>query len=360
MKERISLYQATLLSIFAVSSTSILFLPMIMIERSGRDAWISAILLIVINLALVPLYYFLSRRMGKDNLIDFTRKTLGNLITIPLTLNLVAYFIMISGIVFRQTAEILTTFYPLTPLWFFLISMIIVGSFYVYNGLETMARNAELYFYLLIILFGVIMALMIDELSPEYLQPVLARGFSPVLKGTLPGLVFFSEIFIILIWSPSIKNRKNLHKAMIVAIIFYGSGFLLVIFYSIMFFGSFLADEFQLPLVTLVGYIRKLDIIERIDPYLIFFWTSIGIGKATLFMYGAVYTTRKLLNTSNTYLPILFILPFIFYFSFYYFQNIGELTDFIATSTLYFVVVQILFPLLIYLASLIRGVKEDE
>src|SRR6056297_1931442 len=161
MKERISLYQAALLLSITIGGTAILFLPRLMIEKSGRDAWITGIILIIFGLVISILYTLLIRRMKSTNFIEFNKKTLGKFLTFPLAINLIVYFIMISGVVIRQTAEVMNTnYYPLTPLWFINLALILVASVFVYYGLETMARAAEILFYLFLFLFLFVMLLL--------------------------------------------------------------------------------------------------------------------------------------------------------------------------------------------------------
>ncbi len=361
MKERISLYQVALMLIITIGGTAILFLPRILIEKSGRDAWLTGLILLVFGLLVSILYTLLIRRMKTSNFIEFNKKTVGKFLTFPLAINLTAYFIMISGIVVRQTAEVMVAnYFSLTPLWFINITLILAAAVFVYYGLETMARSAEILFYLLLFIFLSVLFLLVDELNPQYIQPVLGKGIKPVIKGLFPGLIFFSEIFIILIWAPNLKKRNKVYKSLIAGTLIAGLIFIILIYFSITFFGVALADELTLPLVTMVSYVSKLGIFERLDPLIIFFWVGAGLGKAIYFLYGAVYTLHKLFNFNNYYLIIIFIIPFIFYFSFYYFQNIVQVTDFIAGSAPYFVSVQVLYPLLLYLISLIRGVSGNE
>ena len=361
MKERISLYQTALLLTIAVLPTSIVLLPAVIVNNAGRDGWISAIILILLGFVFSYFYTLLIKRMGSMNFIEFNKKILGKWLTTPLVINLIVYFIMISGVVTRQTAEIITFNYlPLTPLWFINLNIILIGALFVFYGLETMGRTAEILVYLFYILFFLIIILIINDISLNNLRPFVAHGIKPVLKGIYPGLIFFSEIFIILFWSPNIKKRKNVVKSLLWAIFVVGFFFVLVIFLIITLYGESLSNELTIPLVTLIGYVSKLEVFERMDPFVLFFWIGGGIGKMTMFMYGAVYTLQKFFNTSTNYLFTLLVIPPIFYFSFYYFHNFIELNQFVARTAPYFVSVQVLYPLIIYIISLIRGIKISE
>ena len=355
MKERISLYQTALLLAVTVVPTAIVFLPSVAIERAARDAWISGLLMILGGLILSALYTALIKKMGSMDFIEFNKKVLGKWLTYLLGINLIIYFVLSAGVIIRETTEVVIANYlPLTPLWFLNMTMILVGVIFVFYGLECMARTVEILFYLFLGIFLLVMLMVIDELDPQFLQPVMARGIKPVISGTFPGLIFFSELFIILFWSPNLKKRKKVHKALLAGTFISGLIFMLVICYSIMLFGASLADELALPLITQVSYVSKLDVFERLDPLVLFFWVGGGIGKVTIFMYGALYTGQKLLKLPTYYKLIFPILPPVFYFSYYYFPNITEINKFLSNTYPYYLAIQFLYPLLLYIVSFIR------
>ncbi len=223
METKISGYQATLLLIITIVSTTIIFLPTNMINIAFQDAWISVLLLVGITLLFSPVHIFLCKKMGKTDLITFTRNVFGNFFTIVVGLIIIITFIILSGIVVRETTEILATVYYLqTPLWFLNIIIIFTASILVYYGLEAIARSLEIIFYVFLIFFLITFILLIKDMSLSLLKPVLENGFKPVLGGITPGLVFFSETFVILILNPHISDRDRISSPLIIAIIVTG------------------------------------------------------------------------------------------------------------------------------------------
>ena len=361
MKTLISNYQATLILIVIIVSTAIVFLPSIIIQIAHQDSWLSIILLFMIAPGFIFVYYALCQKMGRTNLIQFTRKTFGKYLYIPFILFTIIAFIVLSGTIVRETAEVMITAYmPLTPLWFFNFTIIFTAAILIYYGLEVIGRCLEIFFYLFLSSFLLIIILLIPDMSLNLLQPVLGEGIMPVLKGIYPGLLFFSELFIILILAPHLTQKGKVLKPLLSANFFAGGILLIVILSILTLFGSNYAQNLTIPLVTVNSYVEKFKIVERLDPLFIFYWIGGGIFKVSIFMYIIVYSAQKLFKLSTYHIFIPIIIPPVYYFSFYYFQNLAQLTDFLTSSIHWFLGILILYPALLLIISWIRGVDCSE
>ncbi|MFW6266668.1 MAG: GerAB/ArcD/ProY family transporter [Halanaerobiales bacterium] len=358
MKTVISGYQATLILIVVTVSTTIITVPSLLVERAGRDAWVSVIFLTIYALLFSLILAYLCHLMGRVDLINFCRKTLGNIFTIPIALAIITVFLALTGTVVRETSEVLQNAYlTRTPLWYLNVIIILTSAILVYYGLESIARSLEVLIYIFITFFIFIMVLLINETSLNFIKPVLANGFKPALVGVYPGLVFFSEIFIILIFAPNLTEKGKAFIPLIRTVLFSGFIIITTILMSLLIFGPQLTAKYSLPLINLTSYVKKFMIIERMDPLFIFYWVGGGIFKSAIFLYVAVYVAQKLFNLKTHYSFIPVFIPPVFYISFNLFQNFTELNDFILTSTPYFLSILVFFPILLLVISKIWGVN---
>ena len=358
MKTKISIYQTTLLLVITVLGTAILLAPTFIISEAKQDAWLVGILLVVFAGVISLIYVFLIRRMGKMDLIKFSRQVFGKTLTIPLGIGLFIYFLIISGTVIRETSEIMVGVYlPATPLWFFNLISILTVAVLVCYGLEVMARSLEIVFYFFLVTFLVAVFALIKDMSIGYLQPVLGTDLQSILGGTYLGLIFFSQLFIILILAPQLGKQKQCYQALFRAIIIIGVVFLIAILTSIMIFGPQLAANLTFPLLSAHRYGEVFTVVERLDPLFIFYWMGGGTFKAAIFLYSAVYVGQKFFKLDTYYCLIPIAIPITFYISFYYFQNFAELVNFIQQSTPYFLSIQVLYPCLLLVVSSLRGIK---
>lgn len=357
MKTVISSYQTTLILIAVLVATTIIFLPSLLIERSAQDAWITMLLLIGYGIILALIYTPLCQRMGRVDIVHYSQKVLGKALTFPLTIILIIAFIFLCGTVVRETSEVLINAYMTnTPLWFFNGAMLFTIALITYYGLEVLARSLEVIFYIFLISYMLTFILLIDVISFDLLQPVLSRGITPLFIDMYPGLLFFSELSIILIIAPQITEKGNILKPLLTAVLVAGILLILPVLFSLMIFGPHLSKELIVPIVNLNSYIQKLMILERVDPLFIFYWVGGGIMKGAIFFYAAVYLAQKLFNLSTHYLFIPIILPFTFYISFTFFQNVAEIKSFLITGIPFYLAALVVYPVLLLLISIIRGV----
>lgn len=361
MENKITNHQAILLMTNTVVATAILFLPINLMERASQDAWISSILLFVSALVFSLIYSNLVKKMKKKDLITFSREVFGRVISFFLELNLVLYLVMITGIIIREISELMVAiYYPTTPLWFFNITLILTAILFVNQGLDVIARSIEIFFYIFLTLFILSIVFLIKDMSFEFLQPILARGIKPVLSGVYPGLLFYSELFLILIIAPQLKNQDNTYKILFISSVVITIILLISIITVLMIFGVDMGNRLTFPLLAAMRY-AEVQLIERLDPFYIFFWVGGGLLKITIFVYSAVFVSKKILNISlykKLIIPV--VLGGIYYFSHYFFDNIIEVFDYLITIIPYFLIVQIVYPLLLLVVSSLRGVNYNE
>ena len=362
MKTVISSYQATLIITITIIGTSMESLPSLLIQEANQDAWISLLLITIVTLLVGIIYFALAKNMKRVDLINYSRKVFGNFFTIPLALILIIAFFLLAGVVIRETSEIMENAYmPLTPLWFYNLTILLAAILIVFYGLEVIGRSLEIGFYIFIAFLSFVIIILISEMSFANLQPVLAGGIGPVIKGSYQGLTFYIETFIILILAPQITNKEKVYKSFFCGVIISTIILLSLILTILMIFGPYLAKDLSIPVINMISFVKKFMIIERLDPFFIFFWIAGGIYKAAIFIYVAVYIAQKLFNRANYYIFLIPSMPIVFYISSKYFlKNIAELQNFIIGVVPYYISIFIIYPLILYLVAKIRGVEVNE
>ncbi len=349
-------HQAILLLINTVVATAILFLPSFLLERAGEDAWISAIFLFFVALVFCLIYSSLINKMGKHDLIFLNRAVFGRIISFIFEINMIFYFVLITGIITREVSELMVgVYFPKTPLWFFNFTLLLTAVVFVNQGLDVIVRTVEIVFYIFLIFFLMSIIFLVKDMSPHFLQPVMGRGIRPVLSGVYPGLLFFSELFLILIIAPYLQNRDRVYRILVISLIIITILFLISIVTILMIFSVDMGARLTFPLLGAFRY-SEVWLIERLDPFYIFFWIGGGLLKITVFIYGAVYITGKTFEFLPTKVSIPFIMTGIFYFSHYFFDNVIELFDYLVEIIPYFLLVQIIYPLLLLILANVRGV----
>ncbi len=355
MKTRISPYEMIVLLFFGVAPTAGMFVPPLIFKQAGRDSWISLLILIGFSILLAINHSILGEKMKRTDLVNYTKKVLSRPIAVPIIVAVIFMFVFFSGVITRESSEtIKAVYYSQSSLWLLNLVMILTSGIIAYYGLEVMGRSAILMIYPYLFIFFILFLLTINEMSITRLQPIMAQGLKPILRGVIPGLTYFSELFLVLIIAPHLTQRGKIFKSTLIVILIISVFMLISVITPIAIFGEEFSTKMEFPIITSFSYIERYTIIERMDPFFVFFWVAGSIGKAAIYIYAGAYVTQKLFNITSYYVFIPFYVV-LAYLSANYFPSIYDLKDFLSSGVIYFLVILVLYPCLLNLVSLFRG-----
>src|SRR5690554_726339 len=173
--------------LFMIRTTVILAnLPVLTLSDSRQDAWISALLTLLGSEVFVLLIAYLDSRFPGVSLIEYSQQLLGKWAGRIISFVLLFLFLEVSLVKLRFYAEVIATgFLPETPMWFITGLMVINAVYCVHLGLETLARASDLLFFIFVFSIISLIIIPLPEIRLNNIQPVLARGWQPVIRGAL-------------------------------------------------------------------------------------------------------------------------------------------------------------------------------
>ncbi|RYD05860.1 hypothetical protein N752_08170 [Desulforamulus aquiferis] len=122
--------------------TAILFVPSITAQSAGPDGWASLILALVFGLLVAVVSSSLAMKFPSQTVIEYAPRLLGPYVGKLVGFIYSFYFYYVGYYVLRQFAEVMTTGYMTkTPLWVHLIILVMIASYALYLGLETLCRT---------------------------------------------------------------------------------------------------------------------------------------------------------------------------------------------------------------------------
>ena len=185
-KTEISSYQGVMVSFSITIGTLFITITREVGSISGMEAYIAVpAAYLIMTILLVPVFLFSSRFPGK-RIGEYSQIILGGFFGKLLSLALMAVMMAVAALVLRNTAEFWgAALMPETPVWFFLVTLLILVIYTLMNGFEVYARVCQVLFMIVIgsLLFLVIASLIKVDL--ENLLPVFYRGWEPLLRGCL-------------------------------------------------------------------------------------------------------------------------------------------------------------------------------
>lgn len=302
---QISNYQLYLLTIFFQVGTNIVFG---FGTVSGRDSWISTIISTVCALLIIIIYIKLMKINSGLTLIQWWPKQFGKWIGVPIAW---MYVILLVYQISREVGDlkflISMTILPKTPYFIVISIFLILVSYTVYAGIETIARLAQ-------VLFWIIILLVISEITFVYashimnfnnLLPIGGKGWKTIEKGIWPiGILTFGEtIELGMIW-PLVKKPKRIMLVTYLSSITFCIFLVMLDIIGVMVLGEAVFKNSFFPLYTLIKQINLGEFITNLDAIGVLFLLTNIFFRISIYMFGAINGMRQLtfVKSSNVFI----------------------------------------------------------
>ncbi|WP_202080965.1 GerAB/ArcD/ProY family transporter [Caldalkalibacillus salinus] len=294
-KGRISNIQTGMLAVTSLTIIGHLILLTVVINQSQQDGWIAAILGTILGLIGVVAITKLSQHFPGVTLIEILFKHFGTLGKFIGVLYLVYFYIMvILGV--RLFGEAYRMMMFETPLWAFTLVIVLLTTYLVFIGLETLARTNQIVLPIIVFIAIIVVLLTMGNKDYSNLLPVFGQGFPPIGVGAISVMAWFGEFVILGMILPYVQRpqkilKTNIFAAVIVLIFFLGP-----ITGPIAMFGPQEAARLPFPTFSAVRYINAGEIINRFDAIAAIFWTVGLMVRVSVFYYGLILGTAQAFN----------------------------------------------------------------
>lgn len=341
-----------------IMGTSIILTPALLAAEAKQDAWISALIGMMAGLLLVVVYNALGRLFPGRTLVELSREILGHWLGTFTSLLMFSYSFILTALVLNNLGSFLTSsMFPETPIGaihFIYFVLVIIGVRY---GLANIARTIDLLLPWVYVLFFLFVILICHELEWKQLQPVLAKGFKPVLSATYPYIGFpFLELVLFVMIIPSVKKAKEARRSFFMGTLIGGMVLFTITLLSILVLGGEdTANEF-FPSFELAKKIELGEFVQRVEVIVAGMWFITMYVKLLICFYITVLCLSQTLCLSE-YRSIALPLGFILYaVSIIIVPDLGFLLSFdIMAWPFYAFTFGLLYPLILLGVGAIRG-----
>ncbi len=317
--------------LFMIRTTVILsFLPVLTSADALQDAWLSALIALFGSEIFVILIAFIDSRFPDLSLVGYSQKLLGKWLGRLLSLAILFLFLELTVINLRIYAEVIITgFLPQTPMWFITGAMVLNAAYCVNKGIETLGRTADFLFF--IFMFSVIALILIPlpEVSIQNIQPILARGWKPVIRGALTPTGLITQAWVLVLLGDDVNQPQKLLSTAVTSI---GASFLalaIVAFITVAVLGPYQGASSVFPALTLLRAVELSTFLQRTEVLLIVAWgVGVFVSLATYLYCGAKGLSQLLNLKKHNYLliPMSFIW---IYMTIHFFNDMFELYAFL-------------------------------
>ncbi|WP_313803435.1 endospore germination permease [Cytobacillus sp.] len=300
-KGRISSMQMGMMMYLTIIATAILTVPSITAKYAKKDLWISPIWASIIGFITVIIVMQLSKRFPRQSFFQICEQTIGTLATKLLGFLYFTFFLIASGQITRTYAEFIKVFFIKTPVHVIIITMLLLSAFTVIAGIEVIGRVSQLVFPIFIFSVFIIIFLLLPQLEPSNIFPIVENGLLPSLKGAIIPQIWFGELFLMVFLLPSISDSKGMKWGIITVLLILVTFILINI--TVLFILNQNTEFYIYPFLSATQLVNLGDFIESIDPIIIAIWILGTFIKITVFYNATIFTTAQWLKLSD-YKPI--------------------------------------------------------
>lgn len=239
------------------------------------------------------LYVLLKRFPGKDlngAFIESSGPVMGFFFSMVLTI----FLMLLTAVWLREFAEVLKVYsLPLTPPSFVIGTLLIAAAAACFLGLETIARCAKLFAYLLLAGLVIVVVLAYNNYDYHNLFPIMGYGLDRVVITGLSRSSFYGEVITLGIIATSLQGVSHMKKAGYTAVIISGIVIAVSLLASMMAFNYATAQEITSRMYELARVIRIGGFLQRLDPVFLFTWCIGTMISVSFLLYCTVSTYCK-------------------------------------------------------------------
>jgi spore germination protein KB len=254
-KNNINSFQASILT-FYILRASIFGIGLNSIEEiAHQDAWLSALIGIVLGLIPLFIYIYISKRYPNQNIIEINIKLFGKILGAIINFILLLIILYLSGGIFISLTQFTQTNILIrTPVLITSIILLIPIVLAAIKGLEVFTRMAIILFVVSILLFIFAASGLIPYIEIENLKPIMALGILPVIKGSLYYVSITSIPLFLLLVIPrrNIIDSNKYNKSIIKWYLFTNITLFIVIFWVLAILGPKLVTLYNFPSYTIL------------------------------------------------------------------------------------------------------------
>ncbi|MBC7104317.1 MAG: endospore germination permease [Firmicutes bacterium] len=300
---QISLRQLYFLLFTFILATTDIYMPQIVALKAGRDAWLSVLAAALEGVAAVLVIIPLGLRFRRHTLIGIGRRVLGfwagSLVGLFYLYNFVTHA---SRQVWHVSELMVTAFMPFTPKVVFMALTVLLAGYAVRTGLEAFTRVNDFLLPLgaaAVVLVGLLVA---KEVDPRYYQPVLERGWRPVLDGSLPLFGHVAQGYIILMFLPFVRSTQGIYAWSFGTL----GGLMVMMGVGLMAIGVFGVEStagFTYPALELVRIINVREFVQHLESVMMLVWFGGIFVKYCILLYLSGLAAAELLGLRD-YRPL--------------------------------------------------------
>lgn len=291
-KNVITSKQLIFMIIGATIGVGILTLASSIARESRQDAWISTLIGALLPVAGLFAINSIARKYPDSTFAEYSETILGKWPGKALSLVFILYALIYASIVTRIFVNILKMYlFPTTPIWALCALILFVAAYLASQDARVLARVNELMFFEAIVLFAFLIG-GATQIDYTFFQPVGGSGLLNILKGAYKSAFSYLGMEILLVISPMVRNKQEITKAGLTAILIITCIYLLVVMLATGVFGPDVLGKIRFALMVIQKTFTA-PVIKRAEFFFIIFWVFVAFRPVANMYFASRYTLQK-------------------------------------------------------------------
>lgn len=262
-----------------------------------HNAWLSAIILLIVFQLLGLIIITLHNRFPNQNLFQIAEITMGKAVGKVLSIILVIYHLFSAayGCIYFAYLSMEWTL-PLTPNPVVYLLLLLPAFYMATSKLTAFARFCCIAFILIVgLVFSSCFA--ISEMNFSFLLPVGDVPFSNILKGAINIGPVYNGINCLLIYLPKVRGEsKTKRQVVLYAILTASLIYVFSVVVCLAYFGTKGLDVIMMPLLYLLKTVTIFGVLERLDLLLISAWLIPSATSFVVNIHMALTGTKQVIG----------------------------------------------------------------
>lgn len=283
-----------------ITPTAILFVPGITAEKAKQSAWLVPLLASSAGFASLWVSWKIGKRFPGYSLPQYSTLIFGKIIGKILGSGYILFFLVMNILVVREYTDFLKiALMPNTPIWALNLSIILVGSYGAFSGIEVLARSAQFVLPLFLLSLITLLGISIQDLNLEELLPLLEGGISPLIQASITPASWFGESIILVLLLPLINKPAEIKRKGFLALMGVAGLLCVETLITTAVLGPDLTGYFLFPYWRLARYLELGRAFVRVETLLVVLWISGIVMKVSIIHYITCLTTAQVFGLKS-------------------------------------------------------------
>ncbi|MFJ7980035.1 endospore germination permease [Lysinibacillus xylanilyticus] len=307
-KEIISSRQFMIITLLSSIGTAILISPASVTREAKQDAWIAAIISVVLSLLLIKLFVTLGKRTPTLTFVEANEKILGRFFGKITSIGFIILSLLSAGeLLYFIGIFMKTAIMPETPMMAFAFLFSIIIIYAAFLGIEVFARSAEILFAMFILIFIFFVVCISPSVQMENLQPIMEAPAKSLFFSIIRLMSIFSFplVILLMIFPSTVNVHESAQKGFYIGTILGGIVLIAIITLAILVLGPANTASRTFPSYSLAQRISIGNFLQRIEVIMAAMWLISIYIKTFMFFYAGVIGIAQICKIKN-HRPLIF------------------------------------------------------